>query len=203
MSIRYDLYQNPPQEGSNRKPRMHARVVGDRPAETDDLVALIHSRCTLTEADIRATLSAISQSVTDMLQTGRQVHIEGLGFFSLTLNCPPVKSPQGVRAEVVRFKNIAFRAEQKLKDRFNTLHLERSPVKRHSNDYSGIEVDDILTKYFMDNDYITRKEFQKEVGFTRSTALRKLNQLVADGKLKAEGIYKFPVYIPMEGFYRR
>lgn len=203
MAVKYDLYYNPPREGDKRKPRMHARIVTENPAGTDKLVKLIHSRCTLTESDIRATLCSLKDAMADLLEEGRQVHIEGLGFFKLTLSCPPVKSGKEVRSEAVRFKNVVFRAEKELKDRFNTLHVKRAEVKKHSNAYSDIEIDDILTKHFMDNDYITRKDFQNIAGLRQTTAIRRLNQLVKEGKLKKEGIHKFPVYTPASGNYRR
>ena len=203
MAIKYDLYQNPPKKNNTRKPRMHARVVTENPANTENLVKLIHSRCTLTESDIRATLCSLKDAMVDLLQEGRQVHIDGLGYFNITLDCPSVKSAEGVRAEVIRFKNVTFRAEQKLKDEFTSVHFERAAVKKHSNAYSDIEIDDILTKYFMDNNYITRKTFQQIAGLRQSTASRRLTNLVVEGKLIKEGIHKFPIYTPAKGHYRK
>lgn len=203
MAIEYDLYTNPPKKGETRKSRMHARVVPYYTVGTDKLTEIIHSRCTLTKGDIHATLCALKDVMIESLQSGNTVHIDGLGSFNLTLSCPPVKSALGVRSEVVRFKNVSFRPEKKLKDEFNVLHLKRAETKKHSNNYSTIEIDDILTKHFMDNNYVTRKEFQQIAGLRKSTATRRLHELVTAGKLKKEGIHKFPIYVPADGNYRR
>lgn len=203
MSAEYDFYQNPVPPGSNKKPRLHARIVTNGTVGTEKLAQEIHGRCTLTTGDIQATLISLSQVITEHLRQGDRIHITGLGYLQMTLQCPPVKSPKEIRGESIRFKSVAFRPEIGLKNALKTTKFVRTTRKNHSNKYSEIEVDGLLTSYFLDHPYITRVEFEHLCGFTKGTANRRLSQLVKDGKLKKEGLHRFPVYEPVPGNYRK
>ncbi|MCD7972300.1 MAG: hypothetical protein LUG18_06485 [Candidatus Azobacteroides sp.] len=56
-----------------------------------------------------------------------------------------------------------------------------------------------LASYFLEHPFITRAEFQKLCGYTKNMALQKLNEMIKEGKLKKEGINRFPVYAPIKG----
>lgn len=203
MPAQYDFYKNPIPKGSNRKPRLHARIVTRGTTTTEKLAEDIHSRCTLSTADVMAALVSLSEVITDRLMDGERIYIKGLGYFQMTLRCPPVKTPKEIRAESIKFKSIAFRPEAELKKELKNTQFVRATYKNHSNRYSEIEVDGLLTGFFMDNEYITRREFQELCGFTKGTANRRLVAMIKEGKLKKEGLAKFPVYAPVPGNYRK
>lgn len=203
MSAEYDFYSNPIPRGSNRKPRLHARIVTNGTIDTEDLAKEIHACSTLTVGDIQATLVSLSNAITRHLREGDRIHIKGLGYLQMTLQCPPVKSPKEIRAESVHFKSVAFRPEIALKDALKTTSFVRTTRKNHSNKYSEIEIDGLLTGYFLDHTYISREEFQHLCGLTKGTANRRLAKLILDGKLKKAGLYRFPVYVPVPGNYRK
>lgn len=75
-----------PKEKQNKK-RYHARPVSDETVDTEDLIRRIHSRCTLTESDIIVTLQELKIELSICLKKGKKVHIDGLGFFQVTLSC--------------------------------------------------------------------------------------------------------------------
>lgn len=203
MGLRYDFYENPSPKDSKKRQRLHARVVTWGTMRTDELAKRIHSMSTLTTGDIQAALVSFVEVMADELSSGRRIHLEGLGYFQLTLECPPVQSPREIRAESVRVKSVAFRPEAGFKERFRNVRLERAKDKRHSNSYSEIEVDGLLTGYFLDHPHITRRQFSALCGFTESTAKRRLRELVAAGKLRNGGYRNFPLYEPVEGNYRK
>lgn len=203
MSAEYDFYQNPVPPGSNRKPRLHARIVTNGTVSTEELAEEIHARCTLTIGDIHSTLISLSQVIAEHLREGERIHIKGLGYLQMTLQCPPIKSPKEIRGKSVHFKSVAFRPEVELKNALKTTSFIRTTRKNHSNKYSEIEVDGLLTSYFLDNPYITREDFQHLCGFTKGTANRRLTKLVKEGKLQKEGLHRFPVYAPTPGNYRK
>lgn len=203
MSAYYDFYKNPIPKGSDRKPRLHARVVTYGTTTTEKLAEDIHSRCSLSTADVMATLVSLSDVIVERLREGERIYIKGLGYFQMTLECPSVKTTKEIRSESIKFKSVAFRPEAELKKRLKTTRFVRAVNKNHSNRYSEIEVDGLLTGFFMDNPYITRQEFQQLCGFTKGTANRRLAAMIKAGKLKKEGLYKFPVYAPVPGNYRK
>ncbi len=203
MGLRYDFYENPSRKDNTKRPRLHARVVTQGTMSTDEIAEQIHSRSTLTTGDAKAALISFIEVMAQELSDGRRIYLEGLGYFQLTLSSPPITSPKEIRAESIHVKSVAFRAEASFKKRFTSVRLERAREKRHSNRYSEIEIDGLLTGHFLDNAKITREQFSRLCGFTKSTAKRRLRELVAAGKLTNTGYKNFPTYEPVKGYYRR
>lgn len=202
MSIQYDFYQNPPKKGSKRAPKLHARVKPISTMTTNQLAKFINDTTTISTADFKGAFEAAINTMTMALTFGQNVHIEGLGLFYLTATCEQVETPNERRAESVRIKTVHFRPDASLVKRFKAVHLERVREKNHSLDYSEIEIDHLLTGHFMDNDYIKRKQFCRLCGLTLSTGMRRLRQLIADGKLRHSSLSK-SLYEPVPGNYRR
>lgn len=198
MSLRYDFYENPLPKDSNKHPQLHPRVVTSGTMNTSEMAKRIHGMSTLTIGDIKATLISLVELMADELASGKRIHLEGLGYFQLTLSSLPVHSPKEIRAESISVKSVVFRSEKSFKKRFIGIPMERVREKRHSNRYSDFEIEDLLAKYFLHHPHITRREFGILCGFTESTAKRRLNKLVADGKLQNAGYKNFPLYKPVE-----
>ena len=195
MAIKFEFYQSPNPTGSKKK-RYHARVVSNKPVNTDELAEEIHAGCTLTVADIKATIISLSHKMAEHLCNGEKVHIDGIGYFQPTLKCPETRTPSATRAQQVRFKSVKFRADIKLTDQVKTAHTERSQVKRHSAVLSDIEIDMKLTEYFLTNPVITRRDMERLCRFTTSTAGRHMVRLVKENKLKNINTYRNPIYVP-------
>ncbi len=203
MGLHYDFYENPPKEGSNKKPRLHARIVPLGTINTSEIAGFIHDMSTLTTGDVNAVLTLFREQLIDQLSMGYRVHWEGVGSFELVLASPPVHSPKEIRAESVYPKTIAFRPEKSLKKEFRFLPLTRAKEKNHSNRCSEVEIDGLLTGHFLNNPFITSSEFRRLCGLTSSTANRRLRKLIADGKLRKTGHPRSPLYEPVSGHYRR
>lgn len=203
MPAKYDFYETPKQKGSKKHTRYHARIVGSETIKTEDLSKRISGSCSLTTSDIIATLDALVREMVTEMKRGNRIHLEGLGFFKLTLSCPPVKSTHQIRAESIHFKSVAFRPEIGLKKKFNYLELERIEDKRHSRKHEDEEVERRLTNYFQNNPHITSLQFRRLLGLTQSTAYRKLDLLVKEGKLRKGGYPRQILYAPLEGYYGR
>ena len=185
MAVQYDFYKNPSPKENEGQTCYHARVV---PYGTTDTVALaerIHSRCTVTPADVKAVLTSLSDVVIDELKAGNRVHIDGLGYLQITLECPTVQSPKEVRAESIRFKSIAFRPEAELKKRLCTTKFER--------------ISAMLASFFATHTYMSRSDFQSLCGYTRPTANRRLKELRESGKLQIVGTRRSSLYVKGEG----
>lgn len=199
MAVQYDFYKNPSPKENEGQTCYHARVV---PYGTTDTVALaerIHSRCTVTPADVKAVLTSLSDVVIDELKAGNRVHIDGLGYLQITLECPTVQSPKEVRAESIRFKSIAFRPEAELKKRLCTTKFERISAKRHSVELADGQIDELLASFFATHTYMSRSDFQSLCGYTRPTANRRLKELRESGKLQIVGTRRSSLYVKGEG----
>ena len=184
MAIKFEFYESPNTIGT-RKKRYHARVVNWQRINTDYLAREIQYGSSLTVADIKATIISLSEKLAYYLKDGARVHIEGIGYFHISLTCPETRTPSSTRANKVKFKSVTFRADKYLKHQLSDVKTERSKYKPHSMPVTKESIDEALTEYFL----------------TRATAGRYIAQLAKDKKLRNISIPRNPIYEPMPGFY--
>lgn len=201
MSIEYDFYRNPNSQGTNKK-RYHARVVSSNRISTNELAEEIQNECSLTIADVKAVLIALSDKLAKHLGEGSKVHLEGIGYFQVNLQCKEeVRTTRSVRSENVEFKSVSYRADNELKKHLRNQKIQRSQTKIHSVEMTEEEIDQKLSDYFKTHETLTRHQFQTLCTQVKSTAHRILQKLVKDGKLKNVSTKQHPVYMPDNGYY--
>ena len=197
MAISFDWYENPVSPDKPEEKRFHPRIIANGQIDTKDLRSRIQSRCTLNEVDVTAVLDALSQVMGEELCEGRQVHLDGIGYFYSTL----IAADTPRRNTKVKLKGIQFRSDQKLKNSVG--HIKIKQMKRiiHSPKLSETDIDSRLRKYFTDHQIMQRSDFQDITGMVRSTAMIHIRRLRTKGKLLNIGIPSQPIYVPAPGFY--
>ena len=202
MAISYDWYENPVSPDKPEEKRFHPRIIANGQIDTKDLRSRIQSRCTLNEVDVTAVLDALSQVMGEELCEGRQVHLDGIGYFYPTLTATEeIAADTPRRNTKVKLKGIQFRSDQKLKNSVG--HIKIKQMKRiiHSPKLSETDIDSRLRKYFTDHQIMQRSDFQDITGMVRSTAMIHIRRLRTEGKLLNIGIPSQPIYVPAPGFY--
>ena len=202
MAISFDWYENPVSPDKPEEKRFHPRIIANGQIDTKDLRSRIQSRCTLNEVDVTAVLDALSQVMGEELCEGRQVHLDGIGYFYPTLTATEeIAADTPRRNTKVKLKGIQFRSDQKLKNSVG--HIKIKQMKRiiHSPKLSETDIDSRLRKYFTDHQIMQRSDFQDITGMVRSTAMIHIRRLRTKGKLLNIGIPSQPVYVPAPGFY--
>ena len=202
MAISFDWYENPVSPDKPEEKRFHPRIIANGQIDTKDLRSRIQSRCTLNEVDVTAVLDALSQVMGEELCEGRQVHLDGIGYFYPTLTATEeIAADTPRRNTKVKLKGIQFRSDQKLKNSVG--HIKIKQMKRiiHSPKLSAADIDSRLRKYFTDHQIMQRSDFQDITGMVRSTAMIHIRRLRTKGKLLNIGIPSQPIYVPAPGFY--
>lgn len=202
MAISFDWYENPVSPDKPEEKRFHPRIIANGQIDTKDLRSRIQSRCTLNEVDVTAVLDALSQVMGEELCEGRQVHLDGIGYFYPTLTATEeIAADTPRRNTKVKLKGIQFRSDQKLKNSVG--HIKIKQMKRiiHSPKLSETDIDSRLKKYFTDHQIMQRSDFQDITGMVRSTAMIHIRRLRTEGKLLNIGIPSQPIYVPAPGFY--
>ena len=202
MAISFDWYENPVSPDKPEEKRFHPRIIANGQIDTKDLRSRIQSRCTLNEVDVTAVLDALSQVMGEELCEGRQVHLDGIGYFYPTLTATEeIAADTPRRNTKVKLKGIQFRSDQKLKNSVG--HIKIKQMKRiiHSPKLSETDIDSRLRKYFTDHQIMQRSDFQDITGMVRSTAMIHTRRLRTEGKLLNIGIPSQPIYVPAPGFY--
>lgn len=202
MAISFDWYENPVSPDKPEEKRFHPRIIANGQIDTKDLRSRIQSRCTLNEVDVTAVLDALSQVMGEELCEGRQVHLDGIGYFYPTLTATEeIAADTPRRNTKVKLKGIQFRSDQKLKNSVG--HIKIKQMKRiiHSPKLSETDIDSRLRKYFTDHQIMQRSDFQDITGMVRSIAMIHIRRLRTEGKLLNIGIPSQPIYVPAPGFY--
>lgn len=82
MAILFDWYEDPkPSDKEENEKTLHPRIKLNGSTGTDVLRRRIQQRCSLTETDVSAVLDALSHIMGEELSEGRQVHLDGIGYF--------------------------------------------------------------------------------------------------------------------------
>ncbi len=197
MAIKFDFYQTPGFTGKEKKRQYHARIVNSDTVSTDELAQEIHQASTLTKGDIKAALSALSDVLIRKLCEGNRIHLEGVGYFQMTLDCTQTDNIQNAHAQRVRFKSVKFRADKNLKKELSQYaNFERADRKSHSLPLSDAEIDERLIHFFKGKKVLTRADIEQLCGFTRSMAIRHINRLQEENKIENINTKRMPIYIP-------
>lgn len=203
MAIQFDWYENPQPSGRKEEEKaLHPRLRLNGKVTTAQLRARIQKYCTLTETDVAAVLDALSHFMGEELAEGKQVHLDGIGFFRPNLVATePVTKETKRKSTKVKLKNIVYKADRTLLEEVGNVDVKRTRFVFHSQRLSEEDMDELLKEYFATHDYLQRKSFQTLCGMAQSTANRHLQRLCEQGKLKNAGMPKQPIYVPGNGYY--
>ena len=129
------------QRRKKNKTRYHARPVSFETVNTEKLAYRIHDRSTLRVSDIISTLEELKNEVAQCLLEGKKVHVDGLGFFQVTLSCEEeIRNPKDKRVHRVKLKAIKFKADKELKGELCHMKFQRSKIRPHSANLSEVEM---------------------------------------------------------------
>ena len=202
MAILFEWYENPVPNDQTDPKTIHARITLNGKVGTDEIRHKIQARSSLTETDVSAVLDALSHIMGEELAEGRQVHLDGIGYFHPTLKCEEGITMETKRKnEKVKLKGIKFRADQALKNEVGAVKLKNIRHNGHSRKLSDVEIDMRLRTYFTEHQLMTRADFQQICGFMKSKAMEHIRRLRAEGKIRNIGIPTQPVYVPVVGYY--
>ena len=202
MAILYDWYENPGESDDSEEKGLHPRIFLNGKVGTDKLCRMIHGRSSLSVGDVKNAFEMLAQICGEELREGREVHIEGLGYFA-----PILRSTQKVTRSTknkwskMELKTIGFRPDARLRGELRGAKVSRSKYARHSESLSAVEIDMRLKEYFAEHDVMLRYDFQEVCCMTRTTANRHLRRLLEEGKLKNIGKRMQPIYVAAAGYY--
>ena len=202
MAILYDWYENPGESDDSEEKGLHPRIFLNGKVGTDKLCRMIHGRSSLSVGDVKNAFEMLAQICGEELREGREVHIEGLGYFA-----PILRRTQKVTRSTknkwskMELKTIGFRPDARLRGELVGAKASRSKYARHSESLSEVEIDMRLKEYFADHDVMLRYDFQEVCCMTRTTANRHLRRLLEEGKLRNIGKRMQPIYVAAAGYY--
>ena len=91
MALKIRLFQL---KSKNLKGKWYGRAISNREVHTEEMAKNICYRTTLTEADVHAAVRALITEMTNQLQDGNTVVLDGFGRFHLTVQSDIVDNPK-------------------------------------------------------------------------------------------------------------
>lgn len=197
MSAYYDLYESPVPGNQNNDGEgviLHARPVGGTTHTTEELIKRISEGCTLTPADLKAVLVALSDCIASHLQNGDRVQLDGIGNFSVSLNCKKVTEAKDVHSHDVSFRHVNIQPAAELTRKVKFMKLYRTPSSTRKNKMEKETRLALLNRKLDEEQFITRKMYKWYTGISQYAAAKELEELVNEGALVCRGTHHAKFY---------
>ena len=186
-------------EATEKNPLMGVSVVASTPVTTKEMAERISHACTLHKADVVAVLNALGYEMSEALLDGRTVQMDEIGSFGLKLGLKePKYLDDRVTSQDVVVKGVSFRPCKELKETLRGAeivsggHAVRTLLTRDI-------VERRLRTFFEDHPYIYRSQMEQVCECSKYLALKYLDELVAEGRLRALGRKNSRFYAPALG----
>ena len=168
-------------------------VANSRREELKDLAKSINNACTVTEADVFAVWSAMEQEIMYALSNGKRVVLGNLGTLSLEVGTEQRKSfGDKFSSKDIVAKGVAFHPSKQLSEFISGFSFECDGIV--AQPLSETSAEEALDEYFSTRQYINTRTFATVCKCSLSTAYRRIEKLVAEGKLVentlAKGMYE-------------
>ncbi len=117
---------NPKEPEATRKFYVSTKSAGD--VSLEEMSEFISEKCTLTETDVLAVLSALTREMTTHLMNGKIVRFGNFGSFQLSLNSEGVETAEMANRNQVRGARVRFRPGSRIQTGLNNLKYSLKTV---------------------------------------------------------------------------
>ena len=193
MSINYQMF--PLVNLKSGETEFHAKVVNGQTIGTKQLAHEIEHATSLTKADVKAALNALSEAIKEHLKEGDSVHIEGLGYFKPSLKCTKKMTREKASGKFIEVRSINFRPEREMVNEMKHCTIVRSALQTPTAQLTDEELEALVLHHFESNTYLRRADLQSIAHISKKTACVRLLELVEKGTLRREGPRNAPVYV--------
>lgn len=159
----------------------------------NDLAESINNASSATVADVLAVWNGMEQEIIRTLLDGNRVELGALGTLSLEVGTTKRKGAgEGITGKDIVAKGVTFTPSQRLSQVVGELTFECDGIV--ANPLSDTHAEEALAEYFDKCQYINTRTFATVCKCSLSSAYRRIEELVAKGKLKkspvAKGLYE-------------
>ena len=175
--IQVSIYNTPGNE--QRGPTSCARVITRDTKRMNDICEYISECSSVTSADIKGVLEALTSYIGRELSYGYSVELEGLGHFSPSVKSKEVTDQKGNTKSSASIHGVNFRCSPRLKE----MVKKNAPilVKRENLPKTGIEGRKTkMLSYLERNSYINLTDYAGLNNCTRYRASEDIKQFIKD-----------------------
>ena len=197
MSAQYDLYETPDIKQTGEKQPLHPRIVPKGTIGQDEFLDRVHKFTGISRSLLAGAMQSFQNELKDLLANGWIVELGEIGYFSVSLQGPPVMHKKDVRAQSIKLKNINYLPTKQFKREVGyDMRLERteSLTRTKGNGRSEAECLALITAHLEKYPCMTRTDYCYMTGHDKKRALKELNAFIKKGILMRYGAGKQVVY---------
>ena len=197
MSAQYDLYETPDIKQTGEKQPLHPRIVPKGTIGQDEFLDRVHKFTGISRSLLAGTMQSFQNELKDLLANGWIVELGEIGYFSVSLQGPPVMHKKDVRAQSIKLKNINYLPTKQFKREVGyDMRLERteSLTRPKGNGRSEAECLALITAHLEKYPCMTRTDYCHMTGHDKKRALKELNAFIEKGILMRYGAGKQVIY---------
>lgn len=197
MSIHYDLYETPDIQQTGEEQPLHPRVVFKGTIDQEEFLDRVHKFTGMSRSMLAGAMLSFQNELRDLLANGWIVELGDIGYFSVSLQGPPVMKKKDVHAQSIKLKNVNFRVGNQFKKEVSwQMKPERSEsmTRPQSEGRSNEECLAIVNEHLKKYPCITRTDYCRLTGHDKQRALKELNGFIEQGVLMRYGAGKLVVY---------
>ena len=197
MSAQYDLYETPDIKQTGEKQPLHPRIVPKGTIGQDEFLDRVHKFTGISRSLLAGAMQSFQNELKDLLANGWIVELGEIGYFSVSLQGPPVMHKKDVRAQSIKLKNINYLPTKQFKREVGyDMRLERteSLTRPNGNGRSEAECLALITAHLEKYPCMTRTDYCHMTGHDKKRALKELNAFIEKGILMRYGAGKLVVY---------
>lgn len=197
MSTQYDLYETPDIKQTGEKQPLHPRIVPKGTIGQDEFLDRVHKFTGISRSLLAGAMQSFQNELKDLLANGWIVELGEIGYFSVSLQGPPVMHKKDVRAQSIKLKNINYLPTKQFKREVGyDMRLERteSLTRPKGNGRSEAECLALITAHLEKYPCMTRTDYCHLTGHDKKRALKELNAFIEKGILMRYGAGKQVVY---------
>ena len=186
MSLQYDLYETPDIQKTGEEQPLHPRVVFKGTIDQDEFLDRVHKFTDLSRSLLAGAMQSFQDELRDLLANGWIVEMGDIGYFSVSVQGPPVMKKKDVHAQSIQLKNINYRPNSQFK---KEVGWKIKPERGESFTRPHREERD--TEKCLE---IINSDYCRLTGCDKKLALKELNGFLTNGLLMRYGMGKQVVY---------
>lgn len=189
--IKFGVYKTP--KGNNTEQQSCARLISKGTMKTEDVCEYLSDSCSLTSADVKGAVEALTTYIGRQLSNGYSVELEGLGHFSPALKTLQKIDEKGRTVFSARADGVNFRCSKRLRALVN----KDRPIKVKRENITSNEMNERkqkMLKFLQNNPYINLTDYAVLNRCSRYRASEDMKVFVADGTVIKMGYRTHRVY---------
>lgn len=201
MAINIEWQVKPPVKGNEKeeKPKMFPRIIDSEIVCEQRLAELMAAHGSLSRGHAKAALNDLAEVMAELLGKGKTIEIPMLGSFKLSIGTDAEIHPDSSRRmHSIVVRGVNFQPDKQLMDAIGHPTFQWKPTTGVAIAPTVSQLIPQLNNYFLKHDSITREEFERTFGLKRTTAYKRLKELIDKGVIEAVGSGRETRYVGKE-----